>query len=536
MLNLQKQFVGNQFAEILFRFPCKQKILMVTDGSLRFDSAGFGLSEFVGIVKNAGHTVATAHRTGSGVTSTIPGSFNFATAAVPVIRPNYDQLWLFGFSSSAISASEQNVIAQFMQAGGGVFATGDHETLGAGMGANIPRVRWMRDWSSVPMASITRHDTVLEPGSDGIKQFADQGDAIPQRTFPVFFSNGGPSEVASSWNVHPVLRHESGAVDYLPDHPHESECLEPVPFAGNFAGVEEWPAVGGMQPAPQVVAVSISAGRFVSSGAPTASGTKPPVKPRSFGAISAYDGDSANVGRIVCDATWHHFVNVNLNGSGSGRSGLYAAGSPTPEYLKIQRYYLNTVRWLAPKSRRSCWPFLQAALARFDFEIAEMRLPLPHPCPWDPLLKIGLAAEEAITRHWGEGATADIVDDLVSINGSNPALSQIVKAQPAAALVTSAALAAAKASEAKEPEPSLLPLQNIRRVILGSIVNQLAFRFPEDEGKLAALFERAQPKLVESVIGEAVNGAAQAIDDFLQVALKRTAALAKSIQARRSQE
>ena len=90
---------------------------------------------------------------------------------------------------------------------------------------------------------------------------------------------------------------------------------------------------------PHVVAVSISAGRFITDT------LKPPVRPRCFGAISAYDGDPAGVGRIVCDATWHHFVNINLNGSGAGldpttllpRTGLYAGGMPTPEYLKIQR-------------------------------------------------------------------------------------------------------------------------------------------------------------------------------------------------------
>lgn len=519
MLNFELKFAGNQFAELIFKLPCKQNILMVTDGSLSFGTAGFGLSEFVTIIKSGGHTVSTAHRTGGGVASTIAGNFNFATAATPVNRTNYDQLWLFGFTSSALSAAEQTTIAQFMQAGGGVFATGDHATIGSGMGTTLPRVRQMRNWASVPMTSPDRHDTVLEPGSDGIKQFEDQSDDIPQRIFPVFFSNGGPDNQASSWNVHPVLRHESGAVDYLPDHPHESECLAPVPAAGNFAGVEEWPMAAGVRIAPQVVAVSISAGRFVTNTG------KPPVKPHSFGAISAYDGDAANVGRVVCDATWHHFVNVNLNGSGSGgRSGLYAAGNPTPEYLKIQRYYLNTARWLAPKNRRSCWPFLQAALTRFDFEIAELRLPLPHPCPWDPLLKIGVVAEEVMTRHWGLGAMAEIVDDLVASSDLNPALAQLVKAQQEISLTH---------DNTKELEPSLLPLQNIRRVILGSIINQLAHKLPEDETKLATMFKRAQPKLVDTVIAEAIDGAEQAIGDYLQRALKQTAVIASAIKSKR---
>jgi len=282
MHNLELQFRGNRFWEIIWKFPCPQKILMVTDSSLDFGAGGFGLSEFVSIITNAGHTVATAHRNGSGLNLTIPGNFNLTTAATAVTTAHYDQIWLFGFSTTTLSAPEQATIAQFMQSGGGVFATGDHETIGAGMGANIPRVRTMRNWSTIPMVNPNRHDTVLDPGANNVKQFQDQAYAIPQRIYPMSFSNGGPDNVGSSWSVHPVLRHLSGAVDYLPDHPHESECLAPT---------------------------------------------------------------------------------------------------PAPEYRKIQRYFLNTVRWLAPRGRRLCWPFLQVALVRFDFEIAELRLPEPHPCP-----------------------------------------------------------------------------------------------------------------------------------------------------------
>lgn len=543
MHNFAHQFHGNKFWEIIWKFPCPQRILMVTDNDgfgLDFGTGGFGLSEFVTIVKNAGHTVATAHRNGSGPNLTIAGNFNFAPAAVTTA--NYDQIWLFGFSTTALSAPEQTTIAQFMQSGGGVFATGDHETIGAGMGSNIPRVRDMRNWGNntipgttipipgVPMSNPNRHDTVLDPGADNVKQFQDQADAIPQRIYPVFFSNGGPDSVASSWSVHPVLRHSSGAVDYLPDHPHESECLAPTPVAGNFAGVEEWPAPGTAARIPaQVAAVSISAGRFIV--APTASNAKPPVKPRCFGAISAYDGDPVQVGRIVCDATWHHFVNINLNGSGAGsdpttglpRTGLYAASTPTSEYLKIQRYYLNTVRWLAPRGRRSCWPFLQVALVRFDFEIAELRLPEPHPCPWDPLIRIGLIAEEAATRHWGPGALAEIVDDMLSTTDGTLTLARLLKAQQYAQ----------SDDQEKRAEPSLLPLHDMRRAILGSVVNLLAHKLPADEEKLAALLKKDHDKLARDFILEGISGAEQAINDYLQRTLKQTTTLAKAIQARK---
>jgi len=529
------QFAGNRFTEILWRFPCPQKILMVTDGSLGFGTGGFGLSEFVSLVQGGGHAVSTAHRNGD-INATISGNFKFDTAAPALTTANYDQIWLFGFNATALTAPEQATVAQFMQSGGGVFATGDHASLGAGMGANLPRIRSMRNWKAegsggIPMATPFRHDTVLDPGADNVKQFEDQSNAIPQRIFPVFFSNGGDQFVASTWSVHPVLRHPSGAVDFLPDHPHESECLAPAPVAGNFAGVVEWPAPigGGALLAPEVVAVSVSAGRFIVSGAPTPTGTKPPVKPRCFGAISAYDGDAANAGRIVCDATWHHFININLNGSGAGldpttslpRAGLYIGGVATPEYLKIQRYYLNTVRWLAPRNRRTCWPFLQLATVRFDFEIAELRLPDPHPCPWDPLLRIGRVAEDAVTRHWGFGAMEEIIDAILTTTDSSPALAHLLKTQqPTAA-----------DEKGTQHEPTLLPLQNMRRAILGSVVNQLAHHLPEDEEKLTDMLQERQGELAGKLLMEGIHNAEQAMGDYLQQALKHTTAIAKTLHA-----
>ncbi len=523
------RFVGNRFSEALFLFPCPQKILMVTDGNLGFGADFFGLSEFVSIVSAAGHAVSTAHRSG-GHSASIAGAFVFNTAATAVTLANYDQIWLFGFSATAITAAEQSTLANFMKAGGGVFATGDHETLGQGMGGHIPRVRGMRNWAGIPMSSPTRLDTVIDPGLDNIKQFNDQANAVPQRTYPVFFSNGGDDFVASSWAVHPVLRHSSGAVDCMPDHPHESECLAPATVAGNFAGVEEWPAPlgGGTRIAAEVVSVSVSAGRFVVSGAPTPSHTKPPVKPRCFGGISAYNGDAAKVGRIVCDATWHHFVNINLNGSGAGLdsagnpfNGLYIGGIATPEYKKIQQYYLNTVRWLAPIGRRSCWPFIIATLARFDFELMEVALPHPHPCPWDPLLQIGLKAEEVINRHWGPGAAADATADMLdSIDPGTP-LAVLLKAQQGTP----------GDEQAKRRAPHLLPTADLRRALLGSVVNLIAAKLPDDENELARLMKAGHDKLAAELVREGIAGAMPAIGEHLQRALKTTTALTKALLA-----
>lgn len=519
------RFTGNPFAESILAHPCPQKLLMVTDGLLDFGPGPFGLSEFVSIVQAAGHQVSTAHRSGS-PTASIAGNFNFDTAAVAVTVAQYDQLWLFGFSSTALTAAEQSRIATFMHAGGGVFATGDHETLGQGMGANIARVRSMRNWSGIPMSSPSRLDTVLDAGIDNVKQFNDQANAVPQRTFPVFFSNGGDPFVASTWAVHPVLRHPSGAVDVMPDHPHESECLAPAPVAGNFGGFEEWPTPlgGGARIAPQVVSVSISAGRFIVSGAPGGTGTKPPVLPRSFGGISAYNGDAARVGRIVCDSTWHHFVNINLNGSGAGFDslgnpfqGLYIGGMPTPEYLKVQAYYLSTVRWLAPRTRRNCWPFVLASLARFDPEMLELALPQPNPCPWDPLLRIGLQAEATLNRQWGPGTAVDVVDGLLAAADAPPALVSLLQSAPA------------DAGEKQPPAPTLLPLADLRRAVLGAMVNLLAAKLPADPQRLAEMMKGEHDKLAAALSRDALAAAMPVMGEHLQKALKNTSTAAKAL-------
>jgi hypothetical protein len=505
------KFKGNQFLDVLFLFPCPQKILMVTDGGLDFSANAFGLSEFLSIITGGGHSVSTAHRQGTGPT-TIAGSFNFQNAVTPVTRANYDQIWFFGHSSagSGLTAAEQTVVANFMAAGGGVFATGDHGTLGEGTGGMLPRVRQMRDWTSVPMSSQTRLDTVVDMGPDNIKQFEDQSDDLPQRIFPIWLSNGGDQFVKSTWSVHPLLRHSTGAVDFLPDHPHESECFEPAGVAGNFAGVTEWPqAAGGARPGAMIVAKAVSGGRFVESGAPNATHTKPPVIPRMFGAISAYDGDSANVGRITCDATWHHFININLNGSGSGRTGLYRAGVQTDEYKKIQTYYLNTVRWLAPKGRRSCWPWLQVVIARFHPElIEEFVIPPPHPCPWDPLMRIGALVEEALTREFGVGTTDSIVADLLATVKGGSALAHAMRIrQP-------------ELKREHEGGIDLLPRSEIRRAILGELMNAIVRDLPMSPEKLAEVMRKNHDEMAAKHSELAVLTAQKSVLAKLAEALK----------------
>jgi hypothetical protein len=64
-------------------------------------------------------------------------------------------VWLFGYEGwnyqvtppgDPLGAAEIQAIANFMEGGGGVFATGDHAGMGSFMCGSIPRIRTMRKW------------------------------------------------------------------------------------------------------------------------------------------------------------------------------------------------------------------------------------------------------------------------------------------------------------------------------------------------------------------------------------------------------
>jgi len=65
------------------------------------------------------------------------------------------------------------------------------------------------------------------------------------------------------------------------------------------------------------------------------------------------------VGRVVTDATWHHFVNINIK---PGMSQL--AGRNLDD---IHQYYVNLATWLMPKKTRRCraFPWLLSDLLQY---------------------------------------------------------------------------------------------------------------------------------------------------------------------------
>jgi hypothetical protein len=86
--------------------------------------------------------------------ATIAGPFRFDDPSIDLTV--YNEIWLFGYEGYDISLvgppdsmtgepggltdSELAAITSFMQAGGGLFAVGDHDSLGSGMCGRIPRV------------------------------------------------------------------------------------------------------------------------------------------------------------------------------------------------------------------------------------------------------------------------------------------------------------------------------------------------------------------------------------------------------------
>ncbi|MEO0574883.1 MAG: hypothetical protein AAF004_05420 [Pseudomonadota bacterium] len=369
---------------------CGMRILVVADNFLSFDDRDFGLSRFIDGLKarsrnSAPVTVTTAHR-GNPTASRLNGATPNFTFDYDTLK-QYDQVWIFAADypsrsvqqgntpASPISDDERQAIRQFMDEGGGVFATGDHEDLGVTVGGYIPRVRSMRRWFfGVPNpspqgepnapdgADTTRHDTNRE-GHDPGFSFADQSDDVPQQIIPKMYTTGRHSFIRNTviQRPHPVLCGPNGTIRVLPDHAHEGECEVPGNLDATYSigsdTFDEYPKDrDGNRVTPEVIAdATILAGA-------TASG-KPPVPAGRFGVIGAYDGHRAGVGRIVVDATWHHFININLVGdrdfglpdpSVPKSMGFLHTTEGQEHLANIEHYFFNIAKWLSPGAFRFC--------------------------------------------------------------------------------------------------------------------------------------------------------------------------------------
>ena len=366
----------------------------------------------------------------------------------------YDEIWLLGRdgpangSTGPISDAEIAAIAAFMNEGGGVFATGDHEDLGADLSGHIPRVRSMRKWFvHVPGANPDplpagwpeaptgleggqqsvgtphRHDT-LQPDANGAFYFDNQSDDIPQ---PLILTR-------LFGTAHPIFYGRRGEIDHFPDHMHEGEVIPPwngldVPIV-NGAAFDEYPDVGSGRPLPEVVAVGTVIGGHVT---PSTEGVHPsdlvPTVATAFGVVGVYDGHTVGVGRVVVDSTWHHFFDINLIGDPAATDPSKHQGFDTPKGAGVledmQDYYRNLAMWLAPANTKAdslarlSW--LMFALPPLN-EIIRPRH--AHRTPLD-VLALGRVARNLVTRFAPEHLVLDWIYAAISRKRD-----EIVKALP----------------------------------------------------------------------------------------------------------
>lgn len=491
---------------------CQPRILVVTD-TLSYNSAGgFGLTQFVNTLRSAtihGMTpvVRTASRSAD-ATADLPNfDFNHATNGLLISR--YDVVFLFGArgeGSSDLPAAQVDTIAKFMEAGGGVFATGDHETLGASLCGNVPRVRAMRRWKNAQtppnVSSVKRFSTNLS-GPNESEEFSDQSNTEPQRLYLNFRSKAG-----GVGNPHPLvqLKAPRRALEVYPDHPHEGECLVPASLAGTFslggAAVPEWPNdLTGAALSPEVVAMSVSHGDGFPGG-PT--GAKEALEPRLFASIVAYDGHRANKGRVSTDSTWHHFININLDGTGEpGFNGLQTAGGVDTEALtRIREHYVNLATWLMPKRVRQCrrFPLVLEELTRFPL-FEELDLPSLKEITVAELTQAGDALLQSLSRRLAPWELRALVTDTLADGiGEAEALKLLDDVNTASALRNNDIAQAAVGGLVAGVASRLAELPSVKEIVPHQTFEPAALEATRLATKLALVRKREQLKNMDELI------------------------------------
>jgi hypothetical protein len=169
---------------------------------------------------------------------------------------------------------------------------------------------------------------------------------------------------------HPLLCGPSGVIRVLPDHMHEGRCQVPEDLTKTFTidgqTSDEYPLHQGARVSPEVVAWGRVRTR---TNDPNFDDPTEDIRESdtdivgdSFPVIVAYNGHRAKVGRVVVDATFHHFVNVNVTGVKSDFAsepdpvdavkalGFLASPEGQAHYAQIKAYWRNIARWICRPS------------------------------------------------------------------------------------------------------------------------------------------------------------------------------------------
>lgn len=220
---------------------------------------------------------------------------------------SFDELWLFAVDvGDGLHEADREGILRFRARGGGLMLTRDHMDLGCSV----------CELGSIGLAHVfhTHNLTGPLPSPD------DRG--TPMIQWPNFHSgaNGGVQRVEAVLPVHPIMRDsesESGAVMYLPSHPHEGAVVAPA---------------------------SIPLARVIATGKSLATGNR-------FNIAVAFER-SATEGPALAESTFHHFADYNWDPRRGGPD--FVSEAPTFELpndpraqASVHRYVRNAALWLA---------------------------------------------------------------------------------------------------------------------------------------------------------------------------------------------
>jgi hypothetical protein len=220
----------------------------------------------------------------------------------------------------------------------GVFATGDHEDIGSGLCAAIPRVGSMRVWRGAQaprqlpphsydstFRSAQRDIIDPDPQAKLPKDFdqLDDRDATPKPIWAFHHADGRPHELMQL----PLRGARCGRIRFLPNHRHEGLLLDLQERAdpGERAALEAEYQAGAI---PRIVARSVRSVFHAGHGNP--------VDCASYPVVCAYEAHEASGwGNIVVDSTFHHWADSNA---------LRLRFSPA--WLHVEQYAINVANWL----------------------------------------------------------------------------------------------------------------------------------------------------------------------------------------------
>jgi hypothetical protein len=223
-------------------------------------------------------------------------------------QSGFHEMWLFAVDvGDGLSAADCAGISRFRAQGRGLLVTRDHMDLGSSL-CDLGGIGEAHHFHSRNLDPDPARRAVDDPYTTSI-------------SWPNFHSgaNGDYQKISAVGPLHPVLRDPNsptGALRFLPSHPHEGDVSAPTNQNA----------------------------RVISTGVSIVTG-------RSFNIAVAFEPDST-AGPGIAESTFHHFVDYNWDTAHGAPSfvieppGDAMARNPQA-LLDTHRYVLNTALWLA---------------------------------------------------------------------------------------------------------------------------------------------------------------------------------------------